>query len=58
MNAISKWTMALAVLAGPVYGQVPASNDTSDGNFNTGMGTGALGGPGTLVAVLRLWSRW
>jgi len=33
------------VLAGPVYGQVPASNDTSDGNFNTGMGTGALGGP-------------
>lgn len=33
------------VLAGAAYGQVPASNDTSDSNKNTGMGTGALGGP-------------
>jgi hypothetical protein len=32
-------------LAGAAYAQVPATNDTSDGSFNTGMGTGALGGP-------------
>ena len=33
-------------LAGTAYAQVPASNDTSDGSAgNTGMGTGALGGP-------------
>jgi hypothetical protein len=34
-------------LAGAAYAQVPATNDTSttDGLFNTGMGTGALGGP-------------
>jgi hypothetical protein len=35
---------ALAV-AGAGYAQVPSSNDTSDTNQNTGMGTGALGGP-------------
>ena len=43
MNAISKSVMTLALLAGAAHGQVPASNDTSDVNFNTGMGTGALG---------------
>jgi Chaperone of endosialidase len=32
-------------LAGAAYAQVPASNDTSDGNANTGMGTSALHGP-------------
>jgi hypothetical protein len=32
-------------LAGTAYAQVPTGNDTSDGNGNTGMGTGALGGP-------------
>jgi Chaperone of endosialidase len=32
-------------LAGTAFAQVPASNDTSDINSNTGMGTGALGGP-------------
>jgi hypothetical protein len=32
-------------LAGTALAQVPSSNDTSDGNSNTGMGTGALGGP-------------
>ncbi|HSY08558.1 MAG TPA: tail fiber domain-containing protein [Steroidobacteraceae bacterium] len=32
-------------LAGTAYAQVPTTNDTSDGNQNTGMGTGALGGP-------------
>ncbi|HSY08501.1 MAG TPA: tail fiber domain-containing protein [Steroidobacteraceae bacterium] len=39
-------TGALAV-AGAAYAQVPSTNDTSttDGNNNTGMGTGALGGP-------------
>jgi hypothetical protein len=34
------------VSAGVAHGQVPASNDTSsEFDFNTGMGTGALGGP-------------
>jgi hypothetical protein len=32
-------------LAGTALAQVPSSNDTSDANANTGMGTGALGGP-------------
>jgi len=32
-------------LAGAAFAQVPSSNDTSDTNGNTGMGTGALGGP-------------
>ena len=32
-------------LAGTAYAQVPSTNDTSDSNSNTGMGTGALGGP-------------
>ncbi len=47
MNTISKWTMALALLSGAAYGQVPNTNDTTttDGKYNTGMGTGALGGP-------------
>ena len=31
--------------AGAAYGQVPASNDTSDTRNNTGVGTQALGGP-------------
>jgi hypothetical protein len=37
---------ALAV-AGTAYGQVPATNDTSDASDNTGMGKGALGFTGT-----------
>ena len=45
MKAISKWTIVSALLAGAAYAQVPSTNDTSDGNDNTGMGTGALGGP-------------
>ncbi len=45
MNAISKWTMALALLSVTAYGQVPTTNDTSDENANTGMGTESLGGP-------------
>jgi Chaperone of endosialidase len=32
-------------LAGTAYAQVPGTNDTSDGNRNTGMGLNALGGP-------------
>jgi Chaperone of endosialidase len=38
-------------LAGTAFAQVPSSNDTSttDGNFNTGMGTGALGGPTPVI---------
>jgi len=32
-------------LAGTAVAQVPSSNDTSDGGYNTGMGTYALGGP-------------
>jgi hypothetical protein len=42
MNTISKWALALALLWGPAYGQVPSTNDTSDGYDNTGMGKGAL----------------
>ncbi len=42
MNTISKWTMALTLLAGAAYGQLPSTNDTSDQSGNTGMGTGAL----------------
>ncbi|MGA2191364.1 MAG: hypothetical protein ABSH33_22845, partial [Steroidobacteraceae bacterium] len=45
MNAISKWTIGLALLAGAAHGQVPSTNDTSDAHGNTGMGTNALGGP-------------
>lgn len=38
--------LAIAIAStGPALGQVPTSNDTSDINFNTGMGKGALGGP-------------
>ena len=45
MKTISKWATALVLISGAAYGQVPASNDTSDPVQNTGMGTGALGGP-------------
>jgi len=40
-------TLGALALASTAYAQVPSSNDTStsDGNQNTGMGTGALGGP-------------
>jgi hypothetical protein len=42
----SVWILVGAwAAAATVHAQVPASNDTSDGNQNTGMGTGALGGP-------------
>jgi hypothetical protein len=42
----SAWILAGALAAaGTVRAQVPPTNDTSDGNANTGMGTGALGGP-------------
>jgi hypothetical protein len=34
-------------LAGMAYAQVPSTNDISDSNLNTGMGTGALGLTGT-----------
>jgi hypothetical protein len=39
------FTIAALALAGTAYGQVPSTNDTSDKNGNTGMGTNALGGP-------------
>jgi Spy/CpxP family protein refolding chaperone len=45
----SKWSSLAVIcalaLAGTAFAQVPASNDTSGGGYNTGMGTGALGGP-------------
>lgn len=31
-------SLGALALAGAAYGQVPAANDTSDGNFNTGTG--------------------
>ena len=45
MNPTSKWTIALALWSVAAYAQLPSTNDTSDGNDNTGMGTRALGGP-------------
>ena len=48
MNAFYRSTLGLLgalVLAATAFAQVPSSNDTSDGSQNTGMGTGALGGP-------------
>jgi hypothetical protein len=42
MNSISKWAAALALLSGAAYGQAPSTNDTSDANGNTGMGSHAL----------------
>jgi hypothetical protein len=42
----SAWLLVGAMAAsGTVDAQVPAGNDTSDHNGNTGMGGGALGGP-------------
>ena len=52
MNPIANWAMTLLfLLSGIAYAQVPASNDTSDGNSNTGVGSGALGGPATSKAA-------
>ena len=50
MNTLYKSTLGLIgalALAGTAFAQVPSSNDTSTKDFlyNTGMGTGALGGP-------------
>ena len=48
MNTLYRCTLGLIgalALAGAAFAQVPSSNDTSDTNQNTGMGTGALGGP-------------
>jgi hypothetical protein len=48
MNTLHRSTLGLIgalALAGGAVAQVPSSNDTSDVNWNTGMGTGALGGP-------------
>jgi Chaperone of endosialidase len=45
MNTLLKCTVLLTLCLGTAYGQVPASNDTSDDNFNTGVGTHALNGP-------------
>lgn len=42
MYAISKWAIALTLLGGAAYAQLPSTNDASDGFGNTGMGTGAL----------------
>jgi hypothetical protein len=42
MNTKYIGVSALALMSGIAYGQVPSTNDTSDGFLNTGMGTGAL----------------
>ena len=39
------WPFAALALTGAAYGQVPASNDTSDPSGNTGMGSDTFGGP-------------
>jgi trimeric autotransporter adhesin len=45
MKSVNLGLIGALALAGTAYAQVPNTNDTSDGNANTGMGTGALGGP-------------
>lgn len=47
MRAVGFALIGTLTLAGTAHAQVPSTNDTSttDGLFNTGMGTGALGGP-------------
>ena len=47
MNAISKWTMVMALLAGTAYGQQPPDVVKSDLYYNTAMGTDALFHNGT-----------
>ena len=51
----SMWVLVVVTLAvaGTSNAQVPASNDKSDANANTGMGTGALGGPAALNSGLQ-----
>jgi hypothetical protein len=48
MKSLSKSFLVLFVMctmAEAAFAQVPFTNDRSDGNNNTGMGSGALGGP-------------
>src|ERR1700734_3632003 len=45
LDQILALSVGALALAGTAFAQVPSSNDTSDGNFNTGMGSYALGGP-------------
>jgi len=45
MKSLKVFALSIGALAGAAYGQVPSTNDTSDANFNTGMGTGAFNGP-------------
>ena len=47
MKSVNLILIGALALAGAAYGQVPSTNDTSDTNHNTGMGTGALGSTGT-----------
>jgi hypothetical protein len=46
-----RWALVgLLALGGAAYGQVPGTNDTSDGDYNTGSGTLALSGSGATSA--------
>jgi hypothetical protein len=48
MNTLNRSALGLIgtlAIAGTAYAQVPSSNDTSDANGNTGMGSDTLGGP-------------
>jgi hypothetical protein len=46
MKSVTLGLLGTRALAGAAYGQVPSTNDTSTATGdNTGMGTGALGGP-------------
>jgi hypothetical protein len=40
-------TFSALALSATAFAQVPSTNDTSDDHSNTGMGSGALGGPAT-----------
>jgi hypothetical protein len=45
MKPVTLGLLGPLLIAGAAIGQVPSANDTSDVNGNTGMGSGALGGP-------------
>jgi hypothetical protein len=49
LNRSLLFAITALALTGTVFAQVPSTNDTSDlSHGNTGMGTGALGGPAPL----------
>jgi hypothetical protein len=52
LNAPSLILLSTLAIFGNAFAQVPSTNDTSLGT-NTGMGSGALGGPMPLLEAFR-----